>query len=288
MINSPPVAAVQKPPYAILSMFDGRGSSVDIIEAKMGYRPKACILCEKDETLRYLVGEKHGISVDHKWQHSSKGGGAFYYAIDVDHLFVANARLLREFVALGADCHFFVIEGSPCTDLTCAGGDHGRLGICGPASVLFFNMHLALYLLTTVIPGDRTRFFVENASSMRTEHFRFMRACLDLQHLQRADLPWCTSVISPAKRLRIFFQNNAQHESHEAQAYHPADLAWPDDWSPLVMHERGSCATSFSNPSCGLLGSSVILLWGTAGPAITLLPSCGVSLTGILEIALLL
>lgn len=225
MINSPPVAAVQKPPYAILSMFDGCGSSVDIIEAKMGYRPKACILCEKDETLRYLVGEKHGISVDHKWQHSSKGGGAFYYAIDVDHLFVANARLLREFVALGADCHFFVIEGSPCTDLTCAGGDHGRLGICGPASVLFFNMHLALYLLTTVIPGDRTRFFVENASSMRTEHFRFMRACLDLQHLQRADLPWCTSVISPAKRLRIFFQNNAQHESHEAQAYHPADLA---------------------------------------------------------------
>ena len=86
-------------------------------------------------------------------------------------------------------------------------------------------MHLALYLLTTIIPGDRIRFFVENAGSMRTEHFRFMRACLGLQHLQKADLTWCTSVISPANRLRIFFQNNAQHESHEAQAYHPADLA---------------------------------------------------------------
>ena len=128
---------VSKPPYAILSMFDGCGSSVDIIESKIGYRPKACILCEKDETLRYLVGEKHGISVDQIWQHSSKGGGAFYYAKDVDNLFVDNARLLREFAALCSDCHFFVIGGSPCTDLTYAGGDQGFLGICGPASVFF-------------------------------------------------------------------------------------------------------------------------------------------------------
>ena len=183
-LKSPTAAAAQKPPYAILSMFDGCGSSVDIIEAKMGYRPKACMLCEKDETLRYLVGEKHGISVDHKWQHSSKGGGAFYYANHVDHLFVDNARLLRDFVALGADCHFFVIGGSPCTDLTYAGGDHGQLGICGPASVFFFTMHLALYLLTMVIPGNRIRFFVENVGSMRTEHVRFTRACLGLQRLQ--------------------------------------------------------------------------------------------------------
>ena len=90
----------QKGPYAILSMFDGCGSSVDIIETKFGYRPKACILCEKDETLRYLVGEKHGITVDQRWQHSLKGGGAFYYAKDVDNLFVDNARLLRELAAL--------------------------------------------------------------------------------------------------------------------------------------------------------------------------------------------
>ena len=199
---------VSKPPYAILSMFDGCGSSVDIIESKLGYRPKACILCEKDETLRYLVGEKHGISVDPIWQHSSKGGGAFYYAKDVDDLFVDNARLLREFAALCADCHFFVIGGSPCTDLTYAGGDQGFLGICGPASVFFFTTHLALHLLTTVIPGNRIRFLIENAGSMRTEHFRFMKSCLGLQHLQKNALTWCTSTLSPAKRLRIFFQNN--------------------------------------------------------------------------------
>ena len=213
---------VSKPPYAILSMFDGCGSSVDIIESKIGYRPKACILCEKDETLRYLVGEKHGISVDQLWQHSSKGGGAFYYAKDVDNLFVDNARLLREFAALCSDCHFFVIGGSPCTDLTYAGGDQGFLGICGPASVFFLTIHLALYLLTTVIPSSRIRFLDENAG-------------LGLRHLHKTDLTWCTSALSPAKRLRIFFQNNSSHEKKEAQVHRSADLAWPDDWSPLLF-----------------------------------------------------
>ena len=110
--SSPGAAESSKPPYAILIMFDGCGSSVDIIESKIGYRPKACILCEKDETLRYLVGEKHGISVDQIWQHSSRGGGAFYYANDVDHLFTNNARLLREFVALCSDCNFLLLEAA--------------------------------------------------------------------------------------------------------------------------------------------------------------------------------
>ena len=230
----------QKGPYAILSMFDGCGSSVDIIEAKFGYRPKACILCDKDETLRYLVGEKHGITVDQRWQHSLKGGGAFYYAKDVDTLFVDNARLLREFAALGSDCYFFIIGGSPCTDLTYAGEDHGHLGICGPASVLFFTMHLAIHLLATVIPGDRIRFLVENAGSMRNEHFCFIRACLGLRHMPKARLTWCTSLISPAKRLRIFFQNNTSHESPDTQVTPVEDLEWTQDWSPLVRFERGA------------------------------------------------
>ena len=158
---------------------------------------------------------------------------------DVDTLFVDNARLLREFVALGPDCHFFIIGGSPCTDLTYAGEDHGHLGICGPASVLFFTMHLAIYLLSTVIPGDRIRFLVENAGSMRNEHFCFIRACLGLRRVPKADLTWCTSLISPAKRLRIFFQNNTSHESSDTPATPIKDLEWTQDWSPLVRIERG-------------------------------------------------
>ena len=38
-VSSKDDADISKPPYAILSMFDGCGSSVDIIESKIGYRP---------------------------------------------------------------------------------------------------------------------------------------------------------------------------------------------------------------------------------------------------------
>ena len=263
------------------------GPSVDIIESKIGYRPKACILCEKDETLRYLVGEKHGISVDQIWQHSSKGGGAFYYAKDVDNLFVDNARLLREFAALCSDCHFFVIGGSPCTDLTYAGGDQGLLGICGPASVFFFTIHLALHLLTTVIPSNRIRFLVENAGSMRIEHFRFIRACLGLKHLQKNDLTWCTSALSPAKRSRIFSRTI------------PLMKLWNRKSTMLLMllgHMTGALfffkkevhyVKSTYCLSCALSEQSVTLLFVTVGQAIIQLLYCGVSPTGALVIDLL-
>ena len=127
-----------EPSYAVLTMFDGCGSSLDILIEKFGYRPKVCLLCDRDETLRYLVAEKHGISVNVQWIHSLKGG-MFFYANDVDLIFDDKARILREFVTLGEYCHVFVIGGSPCTDLTYAGQEHGRLGICGPESVFFFQ-----------------------------------------------------------------------------------------------------------------------------------------------------
>ena len=136
-IDHPMQSCESKPPYAVLSMFDGCGSSLDILIEKFGYRPKVCVLCERDETLRYLVAEKHGISVNVQWIHSLKGG-IFLYANGVDLLFDDGARILREFVTLSDSCHVFVIGGSPCTDLTFAGQEHGRLGICGPDSVFFF------------------------------------------------------------------------------------------------------------------------------------------------------
>ena len=181
-----------KPPYAVLSMFDGCGSSLDILIEKFGYRPKVCVLCERDEVLRYLVAEKHGISVNVQWIHSLKGG-IFFYANDVDLLFDDGARILREFVTLSDYCHVFVIGGSPCTDLTYAGQEHGRLGICGPDSVFFFTMHLALYLLGTVLPKTHIRFLIENAGSMHYDHFTFIRACLGLAHITRDKMTWCTS-----------------------------------------------------------------------------------------------
>ena len=232
-----------KPPYAVLSMFDGCGSSLDILIEKFGYRPKVCLLCERDETLRYLVAEKHGISVNAMWVYT-----AFFYANDVDLIFDDKASILREFVTLGEYCHVFVIGGSPCTDLTYAGQEHGRLGICGPANVFFFTMHLALYLLGTVLPKTHIRFLVENAGSMHHDHFSFIRACLSLSHIPRDKMTWCTSKISPAKRLRLFFQNNTVHDNIDSQALCRDDLLWPDDWKPLAIQDRGKVRDVFIQP----------------------------------------
>ena len=104
--DQPMQSCESNPPYAVLSMFDGCGSSLDILIEKFGYRPKVCVLCERDETLRYLVAEKHGISVNVQWIHSLKGG-IFLYANDVDILFDDGARILREFVTLSDCCHVF-------------------------------------------------------------------------------------------------------------------------------------------------------------------------------------
>ena len=249
--NSPtdhPMSSIDsKPPYAVLSMFDGCGSSLDILIEKFGYRPKVCLLCERDEILRYLVAEKHDISVNVQWIHSLKGG-IFYYANDVDHIFDDKARVLREFVTLGEYCHIFVIGGSSCTDLTYAGQEHGRLGICGPDSVFFFTMHLALYLLGTILPKTHIRFLIENAGSMHYDHFSFIRACLGLSHITRDKMTWCTSKISPAKRLRLFFQNNLLHDTIESQALCHDDLHWPDDWKPLAIQDRGKVRDVFIKP----------------------------------------
>ena len=245
--DQPMQSCESKPPYAVLSMFDGCGSSLDILIEKFGYRPKVCVLCERDETLRYLVAEKHGISVNVQWIHSLKGG-IFLYANDVDILFDDGARILREFVTLSDSCHVFVIGGSPCTDLTYAGQEHGRLGICGPDSVFFFTMHLALYLLGTVLPKTHIRFLIENAGSMHYDHFTFIRACLGLSHITRDKMTWCTSKISPAKRLRLFLQNNILHDTVDSQALCQEDLQWPADWKPLSIHDKGKFRDVFIKP----------------------------------------
>ena len=246
-IDQPMQSCESKPPYAVLSMFDGCGSSLDILIEKFGYRPKVCVLCERDETLRYLVAEKHGISVNVQWIHSLQGG-IFLYANDVDLLFDDGAIILREFVTLSDSCHVFVIGGSPCTDLTYAGQEHGRLGICGPDSVFFFTMHLALYLLGTVLPKTHIRFLIENAGSMHYDHFTFIRACLGLSHITRDKMTWCTSKISPAKRLRLFFQNNILHDTVDSQALCQEDLQWPADWKPLSIHDKGKFRDVFIKP----------------------------------------
>ena len=63
---------------------------------------------------------------------------------------------------------------------------------------------------------------------------------LALYEMSKAKLTWYTSLISPAKRLRIFFQNNTVYEGLDAQVPPVADLEWTQDWSPLVRFERST------------------------------------------------
>ena len=278
-IDQPMQSCESNPPYAVLSMFDGCGSSLDILIEKFGYRPKVCVLCERDETLRYLVAEKHGISVNVQWIHSLKGG-IFLYANDVDILFDDGARILREFVTLSDCCHVFVIGGSPCTDLTYAGQEHGRLGICGPDSVFFFTMHLALYLLGTVLPKTHIRFLIENAGSMHYDHFTFIRACLGLAHITRDKMTWCTSKYHQLKdsvsfSKTIFYTTRLTLKSCAKKTYNGRLTG---NHCPSMT--KGSFVMFLSNPSCDPLKSSVTLHFVTAGPVTILQRYCGEHRTG--------
>ena len=42
------------------------------------------------------------------------------------------------------------------------------------------------------------------------------------------------------QKIENIFQNNTSHEKYDAQVHHAPDLAWPDDWSPLLLCERGT------------------------------------------------
>ena len=114
------------------------------------------------------------------------------------------------------------------------------------------------------------RFLIENAGSMHYDHFAFIRACLGLSHITRDKMTWCTSKISPAKRLRLFFQNNIHHDTVDSQALCQEDLQWPpiEDLCPSMI--KGNFATFLSNLSCDPLKSLVTLLFATLDK----LPSC--------------
>ena len=54
--------------------------------------------------------------------------------------------------------------------------------------------------------------------------------------------------ISPAKRLRLFFQNNILHDTVDSQALCQEDLQCPADWKPLSIHDKGKFRDVFIKP----------------------------------------
>ena len=156
-----------------------------------------------------------------------------------------------------------------------------------PASVFFFTIHLALHLLTTVIPSNRIRFLVENAGSMRIEHFRFIRACLGLKHLQKNDLTWCTSALSPAKRSRIFSRTTPLMKLWNRKSTTPLMLLGHMTGALFFFKKEVHYVKSTYSLSCALSEQSVTLLFATVGQVIIQLLYCGVSPTGAPVIDLL-
>ena len=204
--------------YGLISLFDGCGSTYQLFTEKLG-RPDVFLAAESQNDLRHVVADCLGLNVHSKWQ-LSKDGSKSLYLDDVDHIFANSGKHLQEFLTLlPLNAKVFVIAGSPCTDLTNAGIDKGRLGVTGPASCLFFTVYLTIQKLLTVLPDTHVRFLVENAGSMLDPHKKFIQACLGCSPLlSDTAITWCASAISPAKRRRFFFPESPIVRTAASQA----------------------------------------------------------------------
>ena len=221
-------------PYALISLFDRCGSTFHILKDAIGYPPQVFIAAEWDQHLRAIVADALGLSLDNNWR-INKFHSKSIYVSDVDHLFSNDALILRQSISLlPQNCRVFVIGGSPCTDLTKGSSDQGFLGLAGPASCLFFNIHLLLFLLQTALPPTHVRFLVENAGSMLPLHRDFIRWSLGIESTAVEHFIWEAKVLGLADRKRFFFQNVfVPRQPLQVAAQRP----FPQGWGPLPFYE---------------------------------------------------
>ena len=229
-----PVNSLQPTPNALISLFDGCGSTFHIFKDSIGYPPHVFLAAEWDQHLRAIVADALGLALDGAWRFNKFHSKSCYIS-DVDQLFLNDALILRQFVSLLPEhCRVFVVGGSPCTELTTGSSDKGLLGLSGPASCLFFNIHLLLFLLQTVLPRTNIRFLVENAGSMLPIHSDFIRWALGIEATPIDQFVWDASALGLADRKRFFFQNVICPRSNlEPASGHP----FPQGWGPLPFYD---------------------------------------------------
>ena len=200
-------------PYALISLFDGCGSTFYIFKDAIGYPPQVFIAAEWNQHLRAIVADALGLSLDNNWR-VNKFHSKSIYVSDVDHLFNNDALILRQFISLlPQNCRVFVSGGSPCTELTRGSSDQGLLGLAGPASCFFFTIHLLLFLLQSVLPQTHVRFLVENAGSMLPLHRDFIRWSLGIESTAVDHFIWEAKALGLADRKRFFFRMFLFHGS---------------------------------------------------------------------------
>ena len=235
------IQIIEPPKYALISLFDGCGATLQVVTKQIGHPPSVFLCCEKDTTLRIIVAEQLGLDFDGNWCRSRRGPVSIYLD-DVSKLFAENSKVIREFCGFLVHNHpapilkVLAIAGSPCTELTWAEINKGILGVTGPNSSLFYYFHLMLWQIRELAPTLDIRFLLENAGSMREVHFQEIKYVLGLPTtVTREELTWKAENISIAKRDRIFFRN---FQDTDADALQENPPLYDSPWGPPLRSDN--------------------------------------------------
>ena len=265
------IQIIEPPKYALISLFDGCGTTLQVVTKQIGHPPSVFLCCEKDTTLRIIVAEQLGLDFDGNWCRSRRGPVSIYLD-DVAKLFAEDSKVIREFCSFllhnqpAPILKVLAIAGSPCTELTWAEINKGILGVTGPNSSLFYYFHLMLWQIRELAPTLDIRFLLENAGSMRDVHFQEIKYVLGLPTTTtREELTWKAQNISIAKRDRIFFRN---FQDTDTDALHENPPLYDSPWGPLLRCDNSIVpAEPFMRPRENINDIMQRLSWTSYHPA---------------------
>ena len=176
-----------------------------------------CLLREGPLPSTFLVSPEHDFLwqdvfkvcfPEEKWGYTVTGSACLYLK-DVHQLADKDCLILRQLAALFPDRKWFIIGGSPCQDLTCAGYLHGLLGLVGARSRLFFLLLLTICTMQVLVGCQSVLYLFENAGSMKDVHFGAFCKLLNLPYCLPFD-QYCwdlSKFTSYITRKRNFFRN---------------------------------------------------------------------------------
>ena len=173
-------------PIGVISLFDGIGTTLEIVKECLGAYPSVFIAVENDITLRQIVAEKHGFRKDGKWKKHASGMWSRYLC-DVRNIVTAKLEFFGDIRSFGI-FKWLLIGGSPCQDLTFAGPYQGLLGFTGKRSGLVVHFYLILWALQVLFGFANILYILENAGSMLCEHRDFICHILGISTLTKAKL----------------------------------------------------------------------------------------------------
>ena len=168
--------------YAVISLFDGASTALDIIGSCNKRKPSALIAVENDTVVRQLIGPIRHFSGTPEWRYTASGCPALYLE-DVADLFREHGKAIKQMLALCPQhlSRIYVIAGSPCQDLSISGYNRGYLGVTRKRSVAFHYIWATLRALQLLAdPATSIQPLIENAGSMLSIFRDHILACSGL------------------------------------------------------------------------------------------------------------